>query len=198
MGLGRAARPARALGVGKTAYLLVGALSHSGRWRGVLCESMDQPHLIDGLDRVARALGGLSRDWRFDRMATVVSPSTGKVSASFAGVAKHYGVTVKPCPPLRGNRKGVVEKANHVAAQRFWRTVPDDATVEEAQALLDTWCATRGDLRMRATADGRATVATVAKAEPLTEVRQHATRDVRGRRGRSRDPEWAGRSGRSA
>ena len=100
-------------------------------------------------------------------MATVVSPSTGKVSASFAGVAKHYAVTVKPCPPRRGNRKGVVEKANHVAAQRFWRTVPDDATVEEAQALLDTWCATRGDVRMRATADGRATVATVAKAEPL-------------------------------
>ena len=159
--------PPEAWGWGKSAYLLVGALSHSGRWRGVLCESMEQPHLIDGLDRVARALGGLSKDWRFDRMATVISPSTGKVSASFAGVAKHYGVTVKPCPPRRGNRKGVVEKANHIAAQRFWRTVPDDATVEEAQALLDTWCATRGDLRMRATADGRATVATVAKAEPL-------------------------------
>ena len=29
--------------------------------------------------------------------------------------------------------------------------------------------------------------------EMLTEVRQHATRDVRGRRGRKRDPEWAGR-----
>ena len=128
---------------------------------------MEQPHLIDALDRVARALGGLTRDWRFDRMATVVSPNTGKVTASFTGVAKHYGVTVKPCPPRRGNRKGVVEKANHVAAQRFWRTVPDDVTVEEAQARLDTWCATRGDVRMRATADGRATVATVAKAEPL-------------------------------
>jgi hypothetical protein len=65
-------------GWGKTAYLLVGALSHSGRWRGVLCESMEQPHLIDALDRVARALGGLTKDWRFDRMATVVSPGTGQ------------------------------------------------------------------------------------------------------------------------
>jgi hypothetical protein len=116
----------------------------------VLCESEDQAQfLIDGLDRVARALGGLSKDWRFDRMATVVSPRTGKVSASFAAVAKHYGVTVKPCPPRRGNRKGVVEKANHIAAQRFWRTVPDDVTVEEAQRRLDKWCATRGDVRMR-------------------------------------------------
>lgn len=97
-----------------------------------------------GLDRVALALGGLTKDWRFDRMSTVVSPSTGKVSASFAAVAKHYGVTVKPCPPRRGNRKGVVEKANHVAAQRFWRTLPDDVTVEEAQARLERWCSIEG------------------------------------------------------
>ena len=154
-------------GWGRTAHLLVGALSHSGSWRAVLCESEEQPHLIDGLDRVARALGGLSKDWRFDRMSTVVSPSTGKVTASFAAVAKHYGVTVRPCPPRRGNRKGVVEKANHIAAQRFWRTLPDEVTVEQAQARLDKWCATRGDVRLRATAEGRATVGTLAKAEPL-------------------------------
>ena len=159
--------PPEQWGWGKTAHLLVGALSHSGSWRGVLCESEEQPHLIDGLDRVARALGGLSRDWRFDRMSTVVSPTTGKVSASFAAVAKHYGVTVRPCPPRRGNRKGVVEKANHVAAQRFWRTLPDDVSVQEAQARLDKWCTTRGDIRLRATADGRSTVGTLAKAEPL-------------------------------
>ena len=157
-------------GWGKTAHLLVGALSHSGRWRGVLCESEDQGHLVEGLDRVARALGGLTRDWRFDRMATVISPETGRVSASFAGIAKHYGVVVRPCPPRRGNRKGVVEKANHTAAQRFWRTLPDDVTVEEAQARLEKWCTTRGDIRLRATADGRSSVAVLAAAEPLAPV----------------------------
>ncbi|MFE4638178.1 hypothetical protein ACFRJ1_33085 [Streptomyces sp. NPDC056773] len=31
-------------------------------------------------------------------------------------------VGVDICPPRRGNRKGVVEKANHSAAQRWWRT----------------------------------------------------------------------------
>lgn len=154
-------------GWGKTAHLLVGALSHSGKWRGVLAESEDQPHLIDALDRVAHALGGLTLDWRFDRMATVVSPGTGRVTASFAAVAKHYAVMVKPCPPRRGNRKGVVEKANHVAAQRFWRTLPDDVTVEQAQARLDAWCATRGDARRRATPEGRFTVAELAAAEVL-------------------------------
>ncbi|MCX4781631.1 hypothetical protein [Streptomyces sp. NBC_01264] len=29
-----------------------------------------------------------------------------------AAVAKYYGVGVDICPPRRGNRKGVVEKAN--------------------------------------------------------------------------------------
>src|SRR5665811_1003843 len=76
--------PPKAWGWGKNAHLLVGALAHSGRWRAVLCESEDQPHLIDGLDRISHALGGLTRDWRFDRMATVISPQSGKVSASFS------------------------------------------------------------------------------------------------------------------
>jgi transposase len=162
--------PPPSWGWGKNAHLLVGALSHSSRWRGVLCESEDQAHLIDGLDRISRALGGVSRDWRFDRMASVISPGTGRVSASFAAVAKHYGVTVRPCPPRRGNRKGVVEKANDVAAQRFWRTLADDATVEGAQVGLDAWCGRHGDARIRSTPEGKTTVGVLAAAEPLRPV----------------------------
>ncbi|SNR98441.1 hypothetical protein SAMN06265360_1566 [Haloechinothrix alba] len=100
-------------------------------------------------------------------MATVINPESQRVQASFSAVAKHYAVEVRACPPRRGNRKGVVEKANHVAAQRFWRTLPDDVTVEQAQRQLDSWCAKRGDARLRATAGGKASVATVAAAEPL-------------------------------
>ncbi len=162
--------PPTSWGWGKTAYLLVGSLAHSGRWRGVLAPAMTQPHLIDGLDRVVRKLGGLTRTWRFDRMATVCHPDSGKVTATFAGVAKHYGVAVAICPPRSGNRKGVVEKANHTAAQRWWRTLPDDATVEQAQASVDRFCSLRADSRMRATADGKASVLTVAAREPLTPV----------------------------
>lgn len=159
--------PPASWGWGKTAFLLVGALAHSGRWRGVLSESMDQAHLVDALHRVAAGLGGLTHAWRFDRMATVCHPATGEVTASFAGVAKHYGVSVAICPPRAGNRKGVVEKANHTAAQRWWRTLGDEVTIEAAQAGLDRFCALRGDSRIRATADGRASVLTVAAREPL-------------------------------
>lgn len=152
------------------AHLLVGVLAHSGKWRGVLAESEQQPFLVDGLDRISRALGGLTHQWRFDRMTTVCDPGSGRVSASFAAVAKHYGVSVKICPPRRGNRKGVVEKAVHVAAQRWWRTLPDDVTVDQAQVSLDKWCQLRGDTRIRRTKNGRYTVATLVAAEPLSPV----------------------------
>jgi len=132
---------------------------------------MDQPHLIDGLDRVSRALGGVTTAWRFDRMATVCHPDTGRVTGSFARVAKHYAVQVAICPPRSGHRKGVVEKINHTAAQRWWRTLADDVTVEQAQASLEAFAAGRGDTRLRrgrGRVDGRkTTVATVAAAEPL-------------------------------
>jgi hypothetical protein len=133
-----------------------------------LAEAMDQPQLIDAQHQVVTRLGGLTRVWRFDRMATVVHPESGKVTASYAAVAKHYGVQVKPCPPRRGNRKGVVEKANHTAAQRWWRTLPDDITVAAAQARLDEFCATIGDVLDSVDVDGnRCTVAALAARERL-------------------------------
>ena len=121
MGLGGAAGPAAAWGWGKNAYLLVGALAHSGAWRGALAPSKEQPHLIASLHGECARLGGLTRRWRFDRMATVCHPESGEVTASFAEAARYYGVTVDACPPRRGRRKGVAEKANHSAAQRCVR-----------------------------------------------------------------------------
>jgi transposase len=162
--------PPASWGWGKTANLLVGSLAHSGKWRAALSASTDQPHLVAALDRVVRSLGGVSRVWRFDRMATVCDPGSGRVTASFSGVAKHYGVAVAICPARRGNRKGVVEKINHTAAQRWWRTLADEATVEAAQASVERFARVRGDTRIRATADGRSSVATVAKTEPLQPV----------------------------
>ena len=129
--------------------MFVGALAHSGKWRGCLAESKDQPHTIDALDQITRSLGGLTRGWRFDRMATVCHPASGKVTASFAGVAKYYVVSVAICPPRRGNRKGVVEKADDTAAQRWWRTLPDDISIADAQASLDRFCERVGDARRR-------------------------------------------------
>jgi hypothetical protein len=61
--------PPAAWGVGRHAHLLVGALAYSGRWRGVLADAEDFPHLIEALDTVVRKLGappttGASTAWR--------------------------------------------------------------------------------------------------------------------------------------
>ncbi|WP_237570871.1 Mu transposase domain-containing protein [Mycolicibacterium lacusdiani] len=159
--------PPASWGWGSMAHLFVGTLACSAKWRGVLASDMTQPRVIDGLDRICRGLGGVSRVWRFDRMATVCHPESGKLTASFAGVAKHYGVSVAICPPRRGNRKGGVEKSNHTAAQRWWRTLSDDVTVEQAQDSLDRFCLRRGDTRLRPTVDGRVSVASLASGEGL-------------------------------
>lgn len=155
-------------GWGSSAFLLVGSLAHSGKWRGYLAPDMTRPQVIAGIDRITRRLGGVTKSWRFDRMATVCHPSTGALTAEFADVAKYYGVSVDVCPPRRGNRKGVVEKSNHTAAQRWWRTLPDETTPEQAQTSCDTFCRTRSDARMRPTSDGRASVIMVAAREPLS------------------------------
>ncbi len=152
---------------GAHAHLLVGALPCSGAWRGLLCDAEDLAHLIEGLHQVSVRLGGLPKRWRFDRMATVANPDTGRVTASFAAVAKHYGVGVDLCPPRHGNRKGTVEKANHTAAQRWWRTLPDRLTVAQAQASLDIFCARVGDSRLRHRDGQPTTVGALAASEPL-------------------------------
>jgi hypothetical protein len=91
------------------------------------------------------------------------------VSATLAAIAKHYGITVAVCPPRRGNRKGVVEKANHTAAQRWWRSLPDDLTVAEAQQRLDMFCAATTDARLRVVGQtgAKLSVAELTRAERL-------------------------------
>ncbi len=73
--------PPPAWGQGKTAHLLVGALSHSGAWRGALAECEEQPYLVASLHAVCGRLGGVTRRWRFDRMSTVCHPESGDVTA---------------------------------------------------------------------------------------------------------------------
>ncbi len=153
---------------GDDAHLLVGSLPCSGKFRGVFSESEDQAHLIEAMDGVLRRLGGNARRWRVDRMATVVDPGSGVVQASFVPVAKHYRCSVVACPPRRGNRKGSVEKSNHFATQRFWRTMNAE-TMSGAQAGLDRFCTRIADKRPRPLARLEALVGTDAAASFLAE-----------------------------
>jgi transposase len=158
--------PPASWGFAGKAHLLLGTLAHSSRWRGWLAESEDQPHLIEGLHQVAIRLGGLTGAWRFDRMGTVCHPGSGRITASFGPVALHYQVGISICPSRHAWRKGVVEKSAHTIAQRWWRTLPDDVTIGQAQAGLDRLC-TKLDGRKRVRDGARTTVGALADAEPL-------------------------------
>ncbi len=148
-----------------TGIVLVGALAHSGKARGFFSEAKDSAHLIAAMDQVLRRLGGLTRRFRIDAIEGGVIPGTRRLAPEFADACRYYGVGVDLCPPRRGNRKGVVEKANDYLAQAWWRTA-DITTPEQAQASLDRFCADVADRRPR----GHATVATLAGTERLRPV----------------------------
>jgi transposase len=114
----------------------------------MISTSEDQPHLAQALDGALRRMGGTTPARRTDRLATVTVPGTADVQASFAPLAKHRGVVIRPCPPRRGNRKGAVEAAVRYACGCGWRTLEVE-TLIEAQASLDRFCATVADARQR-------------------------------------------------
>ncbi len=151
---------------GERAYVLVGVLSHSGRLRCWFSESMDQAHLVVAIGEVLGRLGGTARRWRVDRMATVVVPGTDRLQASFAPVAKHYGVAVDVCAPRRPRRKGVVEKAIDYLTQSWWRTARVGSPAQ-AQASADRWCVEVADARLRSGRGEPRSVAEAAAAEAL-------------------------------
>jgi transposase len=147
---------------GQPAYLLVGALSHSGRFRAVFCEQMTFGHLAGALHEILVGLGGTSLVWRVDRMATAVIPDTDRLNPQFAQMAKHYGVDVAVCPPHRPQRKGVVEAAIKFIGGRWWRTAKA-ASMREAQQSLDTFTTGISDRRGRR----GSTVGELGDSEPL-------------------------------
>lgn len=147
---------------GCKAYVLVGALSHSSRLRGVFSEGESFPHLAEALDGVLRRLAGTARSWRTDRMATFVYPGSDRLRPEAAALAKHYGAQVAVCPPNRPQRKGVIEKAIGYLTQSWWRSAPVSSPAQ-AQADLDRWCVAVSDRRRR----GQSTVGELAASEPL-------------------------------
>jgi transposase len=147
---------------GQPAYVLVGALSHSGRFRAVVCEQMTFGHLTGALHDILTGLGGTSRVWRVDRMATAVIPGTDRLIAQFAQLAKHYGVSVAVCPAHRPQRKGVVEAAVKFIAGRWWRTT-NAVSMREAQQSLDAFTVNISDRRGRR----GSTVGELGASEPL-------------------------------
>jgi transposase len=159
---------------GSPAWVLVGVLAHSGRFRARFVEACDTPHLIEGTDAIARSLGGLTRAWRFDRISGGVIPATDRLVPAFADAAKHLGVQIRICPSRRANRKGVVEASIDYMTQSWWRTA-DVETIEQAQVSLDVFSVFVGDERIR---DGRRIAQITEPLRPMPEAPYPAVIEV--------------------
>jgi hypothetical protein len=94
--------------LGQPAFVSVGALSRSGKFRAVLCEQMTFGHLARAVHEILEALGGTPRVWRTDRMATAVVVGSDRLNPQFAQMAKHYGVDELGYLPMPG------EAASHL------------------------------------------------------------------------------------
>jgi transposase len=133
---------------GEAAFVLIGVLSHSGRFRAVFTEQMTFGYLAEAVHEVLVGLGGTARVWRTDRMATIVGPGTNRITTDAANMAKHYGVKIAVCPANRPQRKGVVEAAVKYTTKSWWRTAAV-SSMAEAQQSLDAWSAEVADQRSR-------------------------------------------------
>ena len=152
---------------GSKAYVLVGALSHSGRFRAWITTSQDQPHLVEAIDAVLRRLGGTARRWRVDRMATVIVPGTGRFTAVVcSGGEALRGWGWIPCPPYRPQRKGVGGKGDPlclaalVAHRHSYQSWAGRRTASTASAYRWATPAPRDNT----------TVGDLADSEPLLEL----------------------------
>ncbi|MCC9312170.1 IS21 family transposase [Kitasatospora sp. RB6PN24] len=132
---------------GRTADLLMGALTRSGRWRAAIVGVKDLPHTVQAVDQVLRRLGGTGQRWLFDRTPPVCSQS-GKSTTGFQEVATYYGATLamrrKSDPP------NPVVRAHRSAIHHWWATAAGDLGVLAAQGSLDC-LAERSDGRRQRT-----------------------------------------------
>ena len=147
---------------------------------GCCAESMDQAHLIEAMDGVMRRLGGTARQWRTDRLATVIVP--GQRATCSRRSRRWPSTTARSWSRARrggGTARVPWSAAVRSCVGRWWRTMTA-TTPEEAQVQLGPVLVDPGDARLRppgryaepdALAAGERpawpTVGELADAEPL-------------------------------
>ncbi|MFF1871653.1 IS21 family transposase [Kitasatospora herbaricolor] len=138
--------PPAGWGGGSHAHLLVGSLTHAGRWGAVLAENEEFPHLVEAMDLVLRRLGGTAGVWQFDRTSAASSPGTGRVAPALAEVARYYRAEIGR-PACRCGRHAMGEGGPGFSAQHWWHTVGRDTRLQAAQDSLDQLARRAGDCR---------------------------------------------------
>ncbi|MGW2253179.1 Mu transposase domain-containing protein [Kitasatospora sp. NPDC001660] len=138
---------------GRQAYLLMGSLTRSGRWRAALTDANDLPHCVEAVDQVLRRLGGTGERWLFDRTPPVCSPA-GKVTAAFHEIAIYYAASIAIRP--RTGPSVPATRARRSIVLHWWDTTAGDLGMQAAQDSLDRLAERSDGWRRRAGCDARA------------------------------------------
>jgi hypothetical protein len=104
-------------GFAGSAFVLIEALPHSGRWRGWIAESTSRAS-----SQVVARPGGVTRRRRFDRMATVCHPDSGRLKVSVGPVAVHYLASATSAERHQAGERAQVAPAEHSATGPSART----------------------------------------------------------------------------
>jgi hypothetical protein len=129
-------------GCGDRVHLLTGTLTASGRWRGVLTDGNDFPHLVEAVDQVLRRLDGTPPQWRLDGMPTACAAPTGRLTTAFAQVARYYGVSVVfTAAEAAAATDERVGEAHDVALREWWHVRAHTVGLTGAQEDLDRFAA---------------------------------------------------------
>ncbi|WP_052434681.1 Mu transposase domain-containing protein [Streptacidiphilus melanogenes] len=141
-------------GFGRCAYLTVGRLETSRRWRSVLTDSDGFPYEVEAIDEVLRRLGGTGARWILDPSILADSRTATKSLREFAQVAEHYGASAEAAP--RTERGGALSEDDLRQIMCTWRTVSSTCPLRAAQDRFDQ-LGTRLDTRRAQTAQQRGT-----------------------------------------
>ncbi|GAA2739034.1 DDE-type integrase/transposase/recombinase [Kitasatospora cinereorecta] len=125
-------RPLSAPVEGYFVHLLTGSLTSAGRWRGVLVDGTDFPHVVEAIDEVLRRLGGTAPRWRFDRATPLRCPATGRLTTALTRVGRYYGAEVELDRARRADQDEEV-----AALRRWWSEAAHGVAEAQAQLLLD-------------------------------------------------------------
>jgi transposase len=144
---------ARIAGVEVNLHMYVARLSESTAFFARCYHSEDRPALFDGLVSSCVKFGGVAREGIFDNASTAVKRilrgRDRSMNAEFAALCGSLALRMEFAAPAKGNEKGGVEGLHGYIEDRFFRPMPDYASLAELNIGLDALSESHLEKRIR-------------------------------------------------
>lgn len=143
---------ARIGGVQVPLHLFTARLSYSTAFFARCYYTEDRPALFDGIVGACVQFGGIVREGLFDNASSAVKcilrGRARSMNPEFASLCGSLALHMEFAAPAKGNEKGGVEGLHGYIEDRFFRPVPDYASLEILNRSLATFAQTYLDKRI--------------------------------------------------